>query len=442
MPDEYNLSPRDAAFAHAMYDITLRRWITCRFIVEQFLNMPWPKIHPAAKAALLGGTAQILFMRSVPGFAAVDASVEWTKSVSSIGTSGLVNAVLRRVLDLLPEGAAGPAPGSTKAEMSAMWPAKPEDAGPELVRAEWTDRLDELPLPGGGALVLRDEILPEDPIERLAVTTSHPMALLRSWLKLMKLREVRALAVHGLATPPVILNTQFATEELPESLEVHDSPGHHVFTGSREDLVDILEHRKDLWVQDPASSLAVESIVHLKPGLIIDACAGMGTKTRQLAAAFPEAKIIATDIDKPRLRTLERTFKDHPTVTTIAYETLMDYAGQADLVFLDVPCSNTGVLARRVEARYRHDRQRTDELTAMQRQILADSIRLLARDKRGSRIVYSTCSLDPQENSEMALWAKRWHSFEIDREHRRMPAGGPGLPATAYTDGSYAVVLG
>ena len=245
-------------------------------------------------------------------------------------------------------------------------------------------------------------------------------------------------------TPPTILNTSAAKEPLPETCIVHDAPGHHVFTGSRAELSEMLKSRDDIWVQDPASSLAVQSVLDLEPEVIIDACAGLGTKTRQLAAAFPNATVIASDIDRPRFQSLARSMADVPNVRVVPYTELSAHHGTADLVLLDVPCSNTGVLSRRVEAKYRTSEQRTAELTGLQRQIIADAIPLLrarGQGRPGGALLYSTCSLDPRENEEIARWVSKWHSFDVEREHRRVPSGGPGRPATEYSDGSYAVLL-
>jgi len=137
----------------------------------------------------------------------------------------------------------------------------------------------------------------------------------------------------------------------------------------------------------------------------------------------------------------------------IPYASLMEHAGEADLVLLDVPCSNTGVLARRIEAKYRVSRKRTDELTGLQRQIIANAIPLLRESTSrsedeadgasgGGKLLYSTCSLDSRENEQIAEWAQKWHRFQSAREHRRAPEGLPGSDPVKYSDGSYAVLLG
>ena len=355
-------------------------------------------------------------MSRVPSHAAVDAAVNWARLNASSRSGGLVNAVLRRVSELV----------DTDAE----------------IRERASDRRDELPLSEGGAVALREEILPDDAIHRLSVTTSHPRALLDQWRRDFSLERAVAIAQHGLCRSPVILNTSCATAPLPEEAVAHTLTGHHVYTGDAEQLTAELESRRDVWVQDPASSLAVESVVDLAPELVIDACAGRGTKTRQLERTFPGARIIATDIDAGRHAELTRAFYGSDRVRVIRHEELIDHAGRADLVLLDVPCSNTGVLARRIEARYRASENRTKELTDMQRQILADAIPLLRDDRSPiGGILYSTCSLDARENEEIARWASHWHAFRTTREHRRAPEGVPGSPPVRYSDGSYAVLL-
>ncbi len=414
--DTGGLDHRDAAFAHALYDAVIRRWLTIDHLVRSNLNRPEDRVEPRTMAALLAGAAQMLFLDKAPAYAAVNQSVEWAKIRVGAGAGRLVNAVLRGIAADIGEGE-------------------------RQIRETYTDRTDEVPLTDGRAIALNRHVFPEDPMRRLAAATSNPIELLRSWARNASLREARRLALHGLTNPATILNVTHATSALPPELLPHSAPGHQVFTGARERLVSLLKERRDIWVQDPASSLAVEMASDLTPSLVIDVCAGMGTKTRQLAATFPEARIVATDIDLPRLATLKSSV-DPERVTVIPFESLVDWSGKADLVFLDVPCSNTGVLARRVEARYRFDRARQEGLTAKQRQILADSMRLLRREGAAGKLLYSTCSLDPEENRDQSAWVSRWHGLRLERESDRKPEGLPGEPPERYSDGSYAALLG
>ncbi|MCA9310963.1 MAG: hypothetical protein KDA21_07145, partial [Phycisphaerales bacterium] len=416
--DSSQLEPLDAAFARAIYGTVMRRWITLEQLIGQGLTARFEDMKPPIQAALLAAGAQMLFMDRVPTHAAVNEAVDWTRMATGRAASGLVNAALRRLSELVGE-----------------------DKDREI-RDSWADGRDEVPLSDGRAIVLKRPAFPTDALNRLAVATSCPSALLRTWVKDHDMAETRRLALHGIVQPPVILNTAHATAALPDFCTAHAVPGHHHYRGPHADLTALLQSRSDLWVQDPGSSLAVGSVTDLSPDVVIDACAGLGTKTRQLKAAFPDAAIIATDIDVLRWKTLSKVFEGDPQVTVISFKDLSEHVGKADLLLLDVPCSNTGVLARRPEARYRYTAERRDGLAAMQRQIIADAIPLL-RDEAGrrGRILYSTCSLDSAENEQQARWAAQWHDFDLSRERRRRPEGGPGEPPERYSDGAYAMLL-
>jgi 16S rRNA (cytosine967-C5)-methyltransferase len=423
-PGTRDMNPRDLAFAHAIYDAVIARWLTLRHLIQPLLTQPITELESRLHAVLLAGAAQLLLLDKVPPYAAINHAVEWAKERIRPGAGAMVNAVLRKVARL----------------------RIPDDSRPAF-----TGSRSELPLPDATCIRLTDDLLPADDLERLSVAASLSPDLLVAWGKRHPLHEVRRLALHTLADPPIVLNTAHLREPLTPAhsalVTPHAVPGHHVFTAGRADLLALLRDRADLWVQDPASSAPISLVADLKldAALIIDVCAGQGTKTRQLAAVFPTASIIATDTDRRRHETLSRTLADHPRVKVVPFGTLRDdYLRRADLVLLDVPCSNTGVLPRRPEAKYRFNAESLDSLLAMQRQIIADAIPLLRDGSDGSgrgRILYATCSLEPAENEDQARWAEHWHQFHIERESRHAPAGGPGDAPTSYTDGSYAALL-
>lgn len=375
------------------------------------------EIEPRLRAVLLAGAAQLLLLDRVPDHAAIHESVEWAKREIRPGAGGVVNAVLRR-LSRLRAGA--------------------PDAREH--RPTWSARRDEIPLADGRGLALADDALPESPIERIAIATSHPVSLLQSWAARWPRDVVQRLAWHSLAHAPTILNTAHAQADRgPPTLPPHDLPGHHVFDGDRAALLALLHDRPDVWVQDPASSGVVAACADRAPSLIVDVCAGTGTKTRQLAATFPHAQILATDIDPGRLASLSAMFKGHPRVRIAPRNRMQSIvAGKADLVLLDVPCSNTGVLARRIEAKYRAAPEQIQRLAGIQRQIFADALLLRAP---GGAFAYATCSIEPEENQAHARWAAAWHSLRLVDSRQILPQGDPGGPARAYHDGSAWMIL-
>lgn len=416
------LDDRDAALAHAIYDASMRRWITLEWILDRFNENPLRTMEPSLQAVLIGGAAQLFLMDRIPVHSAIDETVEIAKSVIRPGAGNLVNAVLRKAAGVVGER---------------------EFATPPPLGAPWPRNL--LPMSDGRWLTLKEIELPEEELPRIGVATSHPAWLIKRWAMRRARTEIRDLALHSLVAAPTTLNTRYAALPLPAGLIPHEQKECHSFTGSHQELAALLAERNDLWVQDAASCRAVEGAHETCPfrqGTIVDMCAGQGTKTRHLAAAYPEATIYATDTDERRLARLFDQFQSHERVKVInPGEVLLTLNGRADLVMLDVPCTNTGVLARRVEARYRCDDEQLKRLTDIQKQIIADSIPLLKSRPRG-RILYSTCSLEPEENQAQADWTARWHSLKLIGHEQRFPRGLPGESAAAYSDGAFWAALG
>ncbi|MGD9691434.1 MAG: transcription antitermination factor NusB [Phycisphaerales bacterium] len=427
------LEARDAAFAHALYDAVVRRWITLQWMVERVLRDPWEELEWRMRACLLVGAAQLVFLDKVPPRAAVHGSVNWAKRAIRPGAGSLANAALRRVSEMIER----------------------DGADRPVKREKWSDKEDEIPLADGTALILKEERLHNDAMRRLEVATSCPLPLLRAWSKVLRTDQVRAMALHTIVKPPIVLNTAFVREEgegetgLADVTTAHSTPGHRVFTGTHDRLMRVFKGRADVWAQDAGSSAAVMMVSDLKPSVVIDVCAGLGTKTRQLFWTFPEAKIVASDVNEARVKALKNEFKKAPWKDRVEVATskeLLKWVGKGDLVVVDAPCSNSGVLARRVEAKYRFDEESVTSLEGVQRQILADAVRLLtpvgAGQERG-KLLYSTCSVDRRENEAQAAWMERWHAMKTVRTSQQMPEGNPGTGgAERYADGSFAALMG
>lgn len=406
------MDDRDAALAHAICDAVLRRWMTLEFLLDSRLDKPMRSLEPALRAVLLAGAAQILLLDRIPDHAAINESVELAKRHVRPGAAGLVNAVLRGIVRLR---------GGT--------------------RPKWTDRRDEIPLSDGRALGLTEAILPEPAPQRWAAATGHPAWLIERWRSRMSDGEARELAAHSLVSPPIILNTTwYAGDPILDSVP-HACDGFRIFTGERGRLGPLLRSSHDLWVQDPGSAAAIFEAARVieRPALIADVCAGRGTKTRQLVHAFPGAAIVAGDPDARRLAVLADVFRDEPRVEVVPPPRLAERcAGRANLVLLDVPCSNTGVLPRRVEAKYRASERSFAQLVALQRRILADALPLAAP---GAWIVYATCSLEPEENEAQARHAADQFGLTLVSSSSGLPRGQPGDDPAGYGDGSFVALL-
>lgn len=482
-----NLDARDAGLAHLIVDQATRRLLTLAHVIETRLDQPWSELEGPMKGVLLGGATQLLLLDRVPAYAAINHAVEWAKRNIRVGAGGMVNAVLRRIADLRAslasaeratgEPVPGRAPGQTPAgspisEGSGVEGSLSQSVDHEL-RVKWSGfgaaspegvasvagvgGRDELLGEDGRSVRLRDGVLPDEPLARLAVNTSHARSLVSAWAERYDRATLQALLVHSVARPPVVLNTQHAAQatlERADLLQRHAVAGHHVLLGAMGQLVDLMRDDLGVWVQDASSARAVRGLVEalsrrsdaFEPELVVDFCAGQGTKTRQLAWAFPRARVLATDTDARRRSVLGETFAGggHEWGGGISVlppeDVLMNHRGTADVVLVDVPCSNTGVLARRPEAKYRYDSKTLSQLVEVQRAILTQAREVLS-DKPGATILYATCSVESAENGEQARWAAQGLGLRIEAEGGSMPRGAPGGEARDYEDGSYWAVL-
>ncbi|MFP4144497.1 MAG: transcription antitermination factor NusB [Phycisphaeraceae bacterium] len=403
------LSPADVRLALAIHRTSLQRWMTLEHLLNRALRQKMEKLEPPLRAILLSAAAQLLFMPGLPDYAVVDESVRLAKKMVRPGAGGLVNAVLRKL---------------------TKFPAYVDDT------AAWAPAEDRLPC-GPGSLVLSEPLLP--PIapldEHLAAATSHPAHLVRRWMQEHSPGVATFLAHHGTLTPPTLVSVEdgFDREADDPRWLSHEQPGYIAWQGTHEELVAFLAERPERRVQDPSAAQPVASLRELGFSAALDYCAGMGTKTSQLALEHPGATIYASDPMPARQEALEQLGEEVEAVRAVDPETARQQ--RVELLLLDVPCSNTGVLARRPEAKYRFTRQSLRSVCNLQRQVIRESLPTLAP---GGHLLYSTCSIERAENQEQVAWLLDETGGELVRERLLLPAG---LGDRDYRDGGYHALV-
>ncbi len=417
-PDITGLSERDASLAIAVHEAAVRQWPALGYLIERATDRAFSTLDAPVRGAMLAGAAQLLLLDRVPAHAALHETVECAKRGCAPGAHRLVNAGLRRLAEL---------------------------RGDEPARAVWYDRADELPRGDGGATPLAHPVWPADPARRLALVTGVAPGLVASWADAFGVDAARAMALNALVRPPTLLNIEHARAPLPPGVSMpHEEAGTAIYTGPRAELASLIERCPGVWVQDPGSAASVRLAAQAladgpPPELIIDLCAGQGTKTRQLLAHFPGATVVAAEVDDARLQTLRTVFSGEPRVDVRhADEAASAFAGRAGLVVLDVPCSNTGVLARRPQARHRFGASQTARLVQTQREIITAGGSMLAPS---GAVLYATCSVQHEENAAQTAWAAEELGLRVAAESLRLPRGEPGGPAGRHADGAYACVL-
>ncbi len=240
--------------------------------------------------------------------------------------------------------------------------------------------------------------------QSLHIRLSHPEFLIDKWRAQFGDNAAEMLCAWDNQPPPIYVRTNALRpaahdNELSEVEPISDKPGFF--------RVKVLPHsaleRGAVYVQDPSTALA-PVLLEVQPGeVVLDACAAPGGKTAYIAGeALNRAEIVASDRDEARLEVL-RTNLDRMGVRALVIE--QDWSStqrssalrkrKFDKILVDVPCSNTGVMRRRVDVRWRLTEKDFVRMPDLQLEIMQNVAPLL---KPGGVLVYSTCSLEPEEN--------------------------------------------
>lgn len=386
------LGPADRALmTELVYGVT--RWRRrLDHTIDAYSTTPSGKLPVFARNALRLGVYQIVYLDKVPDRAAVFESVALAREFGHAGTAALVNAVLRRVARL------GPAP------------LPPEAA--------------------------------EGPADRLAVEFSHPTWLVRRWLDRLGLEETRRLLTVDNEAAPLTLRAnrrRVSAAELAVRLEaegVATSPGRlfpeALICRSELPLRRLASYQAGLFSVQDESAMSAARWVDPQPGwLVVDACAGVGGKSTHLAELMDDTgRVVAVDLFQHKLALL-RSAATRLGLGSIETRRLdarelpaSDLAGRADAVLVDAPCSGLGVLRRRPDLRWRVGPEDLDQLTELQREILAAAARCV---RPGGVLVYATCSIEPAENEAVVGgFLASDHEFVQDKTVLFRPeSGGP-----------------
>jgi 16S rRNA (cytosine967-C5)-methyltransferase len=355
--------------------------------------------HPAPPAMpyLLIGLYQTLFLSNVADHAAVNETVEVSKKALPKGLKGFVNAVLRR------------------------------------------------------SLRERDTLLSGLSAEPLATRESHPGLLVDRWAARWGLSDAERLCRWNNSRPQVVIRVnqlQVSTADYVERLaaagivaEPHASaPGRCVAIPRGVPVPELPGYAEGVFVvQDPSALVAVELLAPAVGESVLDVCAAPGGKTSCIAELMRgEGRLVAADMHQDRVDVLEQNLARlglswvDARCMSAERAALVFGTGAFDAVLVDAPCSNTGVLRRRADARWRFELARMRKLVKLQESIL-DSVAGLV--KVGGRLVYSTCSLEPEEcGGQVAAWLARHKEFELCEERSL-------FPPDCGTDGGYCALL-
>ena len=419
------LDARDRRWTQELLYGMLRRRAWLDALLSERVRGGLARLDPDLTDLLRLGVYQLLYMRSVPAYAAIAQTVELAKRRHGIGASKLANAVLRRV-------------DRERQERGDEALALPPDPFTHPASAAPTGARQP------------------DPIDTLALTHSHPRWLVARWVARWGAEETARLLDANNAEAPLVARPYGVVREQLEAML--ESAGVHVDEAplARDSLVihagvsltELGAFRQGLfYVQDPASTLVTQYAAVPPASVVADLCAAPGGKTLELSRT---ARAVFT-ADRSFAR-LERVVAN---ARRLDVHNVFPFVGDArepaiapvDAVLVDVPCTGTGTFRRHPDARWRLRISDLAVMAALQRAILRGAAHAV---RPGGLLIYSTCSLEPEENDAQVESFLAEHRDEWTLEPP--PAGAVPeavldagrlrvLPQRHGTDGAFAARL-
>jgi 16S rRNA (cytosine967-C5)-methyltransferase len=351
-PEVDALSAQDRALTTTLVLGTLRWQLALDVRIRELLARPDAKLGSEAAIALRMGAYQLLYLDRVPAHAVIHDAVELVKFGKEGGAAGMVNAVLRKIQ------------GSGRGARGA------EAAHPAWMVERWKHRY--------GA----------EAAEAICRWDQEPAGI--------SLRADSDVELAGLETEPGYFLTparRVVRGELGRSPAIRDGLAR---------------------IQDEGSQFVAEIAAACGAERVLDLCAAPGGKTAILAERLPSAEITAVDVSRKRVLAARAERFASPSYARVKWEvadaTTMELKPEWDLILCDVPCSGTGTMARNPEIRLRVTEADLARQRARQVAILRNGLRGL---KPGGRLVYSTCSLEPEENEAVVTEVLRSEGFRV-----------------------------
>ncbi|MBX9681549.1 MAG: 16S rRNA (cytosine(967)-C(5))-methyltransferase RsmB [Gemmataceae bacterium] len=412
--EDADLSSPDRRLATQLVYGTLRRRGAIDALLRQAIHRDPEKVEAWIWESLRLGVFQLLYLDQVPAYAAINETVELAQRLEMPRAKGFINGILRKV---------------------ASW-----------IAADRTDA------PASNAVPLRDNQyrqlaeprLPDPkrhPVDYLADAFSLPAWLAKRWLDRFGWDESVRLGFWFAEPAPIWLRVNTLKTDPDAMLGALSHAGVKAEPGRHPQSIRLLEptpirdlpgYADGMFVVQDESAMHLASALNPLPGTrVLDLCAAPGGKTTHLAELMKnEGEIIASDLDEFRLDLAMQSCERLGISIVSAHPMTPESTppeGPFDGILVDVPCSNTGVLGRRAEARWRLKPSDIRRLVPQQTQLLTEACKRL---KPGGLVVYSTCSIEPEENlAVVESVRKAFPEMRFDGEE----ASIPGKPS----DGGY-----
>ena len=375
--------------------------------IKQVFIGEYADLKENMKILLRLGVFQLFFMDSIPNYAAVATTVQLAKKVHK-NLGGLANAILRTII-------------------------KKEN---------------------------KFKMLDSTPISTIAEYYSHPEWLMKKWMKDFSRKDALEIAEWNNKNPKIwfrVNKINYSAKLFIEYLknnnieynQFEDLP-EYISTSKNQDILKSKLFREGkISVQDPSAGLAVQLLNPLEEEMIVDACAAPGGKSLYIAELLKnKGQIFSYDIDSKRLNKLNESIKrlNIDNINISKKDITKDKIQPASKMLLDVPCSGTGVISKKVDIKWRRTVDEILEMHLLQRKILWNAAKYI---EPNGILVYSTCSIELEENyMVLDAFLKSHSNFKIEPADKFIPSkfvderGAMFLfPPLHSIDGGFAVRL-
>jgi len=378
--EKNKVSVRDAAFINEItYGVVRNRnrldWVISQLSTKDLADTPiW------IRNILRMGVYQLLFLDKVPDYAVCNESVQLAKKYGNPKVAKFVNSILRNII---------------RDRENICWPDKDKET----------------------ALYI-------------SVVYSHPYWIIERWLKRFGFKDTIEICKANNKIPSLVIRTntlKISRSDLKKILEKENIPVKEgIFTEEAlylkglPNITKFPTYKEGLFqIQDEASILVSHLVAPLPGEFIIDVCSAPGGKTTHLAQLMNNnGTILAFDANKTRLSMVEDNCQRLGINIVKAQlndvtKLNINYINKADKVLVDVPCSGLGVLRRKPDLKWQtFNLKRFQELSRLQGEILSTASNYV---KVGGRLIYSTCSTEPEENEEIVCkFLDKNHNFELE----------------------------
>jgi len=406
-----NLSTLDKGLLNEIVHGVIRWRAKLDWVLVGFYHGDFLKCLNIVKNAMRVALYQILFLDRIPVPAAINESVEIVKRIQGDKTAGIVNGVLRNI---------------SRNIDNIRYPDKNDDLGyylsimfshPRWMVKRWIERFGEIK---AEKLLFVNNRRPYTTVRINKLKSNHDEIT-----KIMKEKDMSFFPSNFMEDSIVVKSNK---PEIPK--------------------MDIFLDGK-VTIQDTSASLA-SKLASPKEGMtILDLCAAPGGKSFYLAEMMKDkGRVIAVDQYKSKLNFIEdgkQRLGLNSIETMLADATKIELDEKIDMIFADVPCSGLGTLAKKPDIKWKREREDITVLSDLQKRIMDSAARLL---KPGGVLVYSTCTIEPEENVDNVKWfLEKYPEFEVDPAENYLPEeiciGGfmEIYPHIHYMDGAFAARL-